>query len=97
MIVESLIDNDTLESVNMKRNHILQIRELKVINNSKVDQALNSITKIFTNLKKIRNIQTLLITDWLFEHMEYPDSVSRLVKEAKDALSGKILYEEKDK
>jgi len=91
MLLESLIENKTLKHLNIEKNHLRKLNELKVSDlEDDVKLAFKGIKNSFTYFKQLENIESLRIASWIFNYMEYPDEMSKEVKEVKELFSGKL-------
>jgi hypothetical protein len=91
-LAESLAQNKGLTTVNVQHNHLYKIRDMKTAKGFDLRGTLQHIESVFKYLKEIRTLEQLLINDWLFDHLEYPDSLTLCIKEARKILSDKTAF-----
>lgn len=53
---------------------------------AEMSEILMHIKKAFKYMRKIKKIDRMLVNDWLFDQLEYPDIVADYIKEIKSRL-----------
>jgi len=82
-LCESLTFNKTLESLDISLNKIVRIRDVAATKGLYMPEILKDVKSTFKNMKKVINRNNMKINDWIFDHMEYPDSVSEYIKDVR--------------
>ncbi len=67
----------------LQNNRISKVRELRSTKGFDLDGTLQLIRVCFKYLGQLKEVETLRISDWIFEDQEYPDSVADCVKEVR--------------
>lgn len=50
---------------------------------SEIEEVVNHMKKAFKSMKRIKKIDCVLVNDWLFDQLEYPDKIADYIKEIK--------------
>lgn len=91
-LCESLTSNTTLECLDLQNNRICRIRDMKSVKGFDLGSTVQYIKAAFKYIKQIKTLEKFEINEWLFDHLEYPDSVADMVKEARSILSEKLAF-----
>ncbi len=49
-----------------------------------MDETMRYVVTTFRYMKDIKRKGILAINEWIYDHLEYPDSVSRYIREARN-------------
>ncbi len=86
------MQNNTLETLDLQNNRIGKVRDMKVSKGFDMSETLRQIRSCFKYLKEIKKVESLLINDWLFDDLEYPDNVADCIKETRVQIQDKTAF-----
>lgn len=61
----------------------MRVRDLNAIKGIDMTETLYYIKSSFKHLKEVSKKYAFQINDWLYDHMEYPDSLTGYIKDVK--------------
>lgn len=96
MLLESLIHNKTLKHLNVEKNHIRKVSEMRLGKSSNMETALRGIASSFVYFRELTSVESLGIASWVFDHMEYPDEISKDVKDVEPFFLPKVASHSKE-
>lgn len=91
-LAESLVYNKGLQTLDISQNKIFKARDLSP--SKKFDKAglIKQIGICMNFLKQIKHLESLIVNEWLFDDLEYPDQVADIIKETRMMMPEKASF-----